>query len=660
MLDLSSLNNEQRQAVEALEGPVCVLAGAGSGKTKALTMRIANLLEHGVNPSQILAITFTNKAAREMNERVAKLLNNPMVSDALTISTFHSFCVKLIRWNIKNCQYLSEGFSIVDSDDMKALCKNAILSLNLDPAKFKPGTAMGYISDKKNHLVWYDQYDEEPNQRVWQVIYKMYQEQLIKFNRCDFDDLLFYTYLMFRDNPGMVDKLQDRYRYVLIDEYQDTNEAQYSLVKLLTSKYRNLFVVGDVDQAIYGFRGSDYTNILNFNKDYPEAKTILLEKNYRSTASVLEAANAVIENNKKRVPKKLIATTNERFPIVSFEAADERQEASWLYYKIMELVGRGPYNYKDIAILVRNNMLTKPLEDIFIVKGTPYHVVGARAFYDRAEIKDSVAYLKFAQNPKDMLSMQRVINKPKRGIGEKSVLAISNYCTNNDLGFVEAVEQLEAQNALSSIVTSAKGKAGLVALKDAIKNFRRSLKTPNSKQNPLTNKIHQYFYDVGLFEMYNPNNASPEDEEIYKNKLGNIQNFNMMAEEYRPDEENKTLENFLDHVSLMSDADTHKENENKVTIMTCHASKGLEFPVVFIVAFEESVFPSWQAVNAEAFTGSTFPIEEERRLAYVAFTRAKKQLFISYAQKRRSGYKESYNDPSRFYNEIPYQLLEEE
>lgn len=384
MLDLSSLNAEQKQAVEALNGPVCVLAGAGSGKTKALTMRIANLLEHGVKPSEILAITFTNKAAKEMKERVAKLLNDPLVSDALTISTFHAFCVRIIRWNIKNCQYLSEGFSIVDSDDMKALCKNAILSMNLDPGKFKPGTAMGYISNKKNHLVWYDQYDEmEESQKVWQTIYKIYQEQLIKFNRCDFDDLLFYTYFMLRDNPGMVDRLQDRYKYILIDEYQDTNEAQYSLVRLLTAKYRNLFVVGDVDQAIYGFRGSDYTNILNFNKDFPDAKTILLEKNYRSTASVLEAANAVIENNKKRVPKRLIATTNERFPIVSFEAADERQEANWLYYKIMDLVEQSHYRYKDIAILVRNNMLTKPLEDLFIVKGVPYHVVGARAFYDR-------------------------------------------------------------------------------------------------------------------------------------------------------------------------------------------------------------------------------------------------------------------------------------
>lgn len=256
--------------------------------------------------------------------------------------------------------------------------------------------------------------------------------------------------------------------------------------------------------------------------------------------------------------------------------------------------------------------------------------------------------------------MQRIINKPKRGIGEKSVLSISDYCTTNGLGFIEAVERLESQNALSSVVTTAKGQKGLIALKNAIKSFQQSLLLPNTDQNPLANKIHKYFYEVGLFEMYNPNTASPEDKEIYENKLGNIQNFTMMAKEYRPDEEGKTLENFMDYVSLMSDADTHKEDENKVTIMTCHASKGLEFPVVFIVAFEEYVFPSWQAVMAEQSTASSLPIEEERRLAYVAFTRAKKQLFISYAQKRRSGYKESYNDPSRFFKEIPYQLLDEE
>ena len=656
---MTSLNKEQRQAVEAIDGAVSVLAGAGSGKTKALTTRIANMLDKGISPKSILAITFTNKAAREMKERVAKLVKNPAVAESITISTFHAFCMKLLRQNINYCKYLSEGYSVIDADDAKALIKTAILGMNYDIKKFSPSTAMFYISNKKNNLVWYNEYDEEDiSMSTYQEIYKVYQEQLIAYNRCDFDDLLFYAFKMLRDNPDLTERLQDRYKYILIDEYQDTNPAQYALVRLLTQKYRNIFVVGDIDQAIYGFRGSDYTNILNFKEDFPEAKTILLEKNYRSTASILEAANAVIANNQHRIPKNLIATTNERYPIVVHEAETEKHEAFWLYNKINSL--KHKYKYQDIAILVRNNTLTKPIEDLFIVKGMPYKVVGSKGFYDRAEIKDSMAYLKIVENPHDMLSLQRIINVPKRGIGDKSVLEFTKYCASNDLGIVEAVEKLESEGNIASVCPMKKGQEGLINFKNALKNFQNALKRPNTDSDTLMNKIANYYNEMGLFKCYSPEFAKPEDRELFENKLNNIQNLVMATNEYKNKEEDKTLENFLDYISLMTDVATDKKNENKITIMTCHASKGLEFPVVFIVAMEENIFPSWQAVNQESFSGSSLGIEEERRLAYVAYTRAKKELFISYAQTRSKGFNTTSNDSSRFIEEIPYHLIEEE
>ena len=654
MIDLSSLNPEQKEAVKTIEGPVCVIAGAGSGKTKALTLRIANMVEKGIRPQNILAITFTNKAAREMKDRVNKVINNKAISDEIFISTFHSFCSRLLRNYVHELKYLKQGFSIIDSDDQKDLVKTAILNLNLDPDKFQPRAVASFISDCKNNLIKWSDLDETMTNPNFINCYREYQESLAYYNRCDFDDLLCYTVDLLKEKPNILAGLQNRYKYILVDEYQDTNPAQYVLTTLLAHTNRNLFVVGDVDQAIYGFRGSDYKNILNFQKDYPEAKIIKLEQNYRSTDIILEAANEVIKNNSHRIPKNLRTTKRSDSPIIMCETNSAIEEALWVLQKVKYEHDVRFRKYKDISILVRNNNLTHAFEDVFVSRGIPYNVVGARKFYDRKEIKDALAYFKVRMNPNDLISLKRIINYPKRDIGEKSYANIVNYCKENNLDILSAIDRLVETGDINLVLSRKKGQEALIEFRKQMDNF-----SDEDKSIPFANRLYNFLDGFGIFKELNNAEARPEDREINETRKENIISLITSSQYYMENDNEKTLENYLDYISLISDADTIKEKEDKVTIMTCHASKGLEFPVVFIVGFEEEIFPSWQAIREED-TGNGEGIEEERRLCYVAITRAKEQLYISYSTLRKTFNNISYHTPSRFLDEIPEDLLFEE
>ena len=654
MVDLSSLNPEQRKASEIIDGPVCIIAGAGSGKTKTLTLRIANMLDKGIRPQNILAITFTNKAAREMKERVTKVIGDKTISDEITISTFHSFCSRLLRTYVNNLKYLKQGFSIIDSDDQKDLAKTAILNLNLDKDKFQPRAVSSFISNCKNNLIKWSDLDETMTNPNFINCYREYQESLAYYNRCDFDDLLCYTVDLLRENPNILAGLQNRYKYILVDEYQDTNPAQYVLTTLLAQNNRNLFVVGDVDQAIYGFRGSDYKNILNFQKDYPDAQIIKLEQNYRSTDIILEAANEVIKNNSHRIPKNLRTDKRSEVPIIFCETNSATEEAIWVYQKIQYEHKVKHRQYNDISILVRNNNLTHAFEDVFVSRGIPYNVVGARKFYDRKEIKDALAYFKVKLNPNDFISLKRIINYPQRDIGEKSYANIVSYCKEHNLDILSGIDRMVETGDINLILSRKKGQEALIEFRNKMENF-----SDEDKSIPFANRLYNFLDGFGIFKELSNKDVRPEDREINETRKENIISLITSSQYYMENDDEKTLESYLDYISLISDADTIKDQEDKVTIMTCHASKGLEFPVVFIVGFEEEIFPSWQAIRAEE-SGNDEGIEEERRLCYVAITRVKEQLYISYSTLRKTFNNISYHMPSRFLEEIPEDLIVEE
>lgn len=646
MIDLNSLNPEQREAVETIDGLVCVLAGAGSGKTKALTLRIANMVDKGISPYNILAITFTNKAAREMRERVNQEINDKLISDKISISTFHSFCSKFLRNYVDRVKYLKQGFSIIDSDDQKDLVKTAIRELNLDLEKFQPKALASFISGCKNNLIKWSEVDTTVTNPNFVAIYQKYQESLAYYNRCDFDDLLCYTIDLLKENPDVLAGLRNRYKYILIDEYQDTNPAQYELTKLLAQD--NLFVVGDIDQAIYGFRGSDFRNILNFKKDFPNTKIMKLEQNYRSTNVILEAANAVIQNNLLRVPKNLRTDKQSDTNIIVCETNSAMEEALWVLKNIQYEHEANSRRFGDFAILVRTNSLTHAFEDTFISHNIPYNVVGARKFYDRKEIKDVLAYLRVKVNPNDFLSLKRIINYPKRDIGEKSFENIEKYCKEHNLDILSAIDRLVETGDINLVLSRKKGQEALI-------NFRKQMENFSNENISFANKLYNFLEGFGIFADLD-SVSNPEDREINETRKENIISLITSSQYYMENEKDKTLENFLDYVSLISDADTMKDDDDKVTILTCHASKGLEFPVVFIVGFEEEVFPSWQAIRGER-AGDDEGIEEERRLCYVAITRAKEQLYISYSNMRKTFNNIAYHIPSRFLEEIPRDLI---
>ncbi|MBR2718118.1 MAG: DNA helicase PcrA [Clostridia bacterium] len=636
-MDLSMLNPQQRLAAETLEGPVLILAGAGSGKTRALTCRVANLMDHGVPAWSILALTFTNKAAKEMKERIVQLVGD-QAEDAW-ISTFHSTCARILRRDIEKLGY-SRSFVIYDDDDQGAVLKEILKRFNIDE-KFLPVREIKVkISDAKNKLMtpdeWFAKSERDYRSQMLHDVFTEYEKRLRELNALDFDDLLVKTLTLLAEHPPVLDYYRNKFRYVLVDEYQDTNYAQYMLVKLLTDHSRNLCVVGDDDQSIYGWRGADIRNILDFEKDYPDAKVIKLEQNYRSTANILDAANQVIAHNAGRKEKALWTETGEGESIKLFCAGDEREEAAWVADRIRHLYRHGE-PYGNVAVLYRTNAQSRVIEEMLMRAGIPYKVFGGLKFYDRKEVRDIIAYLRVIVNPADDISLRRIINVPKRSIGETTVQELMNHARDNDMPLYSALTDMPEN--LSARARKCVGEffmlmTMLVAMKEAL---------------PLTDFVKFLVEKTGLMEQY-----QKEDTDESRARVENIQEFMGAVEEFARGTENVTLEDYLENVALVTDMDRAEDDKGFITLMTLHSAKGLEYPTVFMVGLEEGIFPSSRSLLDEN------RVEEERRLCYVGITRAQKRLFISRANQRMLYNQVNHNPPSRFLDEIPERLLEDE
>ncbi|WP_018130292.1 DNA helicase PcrA [Effusibacillus pohliae] len=634
---LQGLNPEQRQAVETTEGPLLILAGAGSGKTSVMTRRIAYLMaHHHVQPWNILAITFTNKAAKEMNERVQKLVGEQ--AGDIWMSTFHSMCVKILRREAQRLGYES-NFSILDTDDQMAAIKQCMLDLNYDMKKFDPAAIHWKISAAKNELIGPDQFRQRAGRSLLDTaaanVYREYQYKLNSINALDFDDLIFKTVQLFEEQPDVLEAYQEKFRYIHVDEYQDTNRAQYKLVSLLAGKYRNLCVVGDSDQAIYRWRGADISNILNFERDYPDARVIKLEQNYRSTGTILDAANAVIRHNTRRKEKNLWSAKGKGEKISIYAALDQADEAAYVIAKIQEHVGKGG-QFRDCTVLYRANAQSRALEEAFLQAAIPYKIIGGMTFYDRREIKDVMAYLKAISNPQDEISLLRIVNVPKRNIGEGTIKRLLDFAHDNDLTLLEAMGRAEEADL------------GVKAT-DAVKTFHLLMTDLHFLQEGLTvtEFVQEVLKRTGYREMYA---ISPKEED--QNRLENIDELLTVTRAF--DRRRRgTLADFLAETSLLSDADKEiGKKDNAVHMMTMHASKGLEFPVVFLVGAEESIFPHERSLDTPE------GIEEERNLCYVAITRAQEKLHITYCTERTIFGQVQMNEPSRFLTEIPEELVE--
>ena len=617
------LNNEQLKAVNHIDGPMLVLAGAGSGKTKVLTSRIANLIENGVSPYNILAITFTNKAAKEMKDRVVRLIGG--AANNIQISTFHSLGLKILKENYNLLGY-ERNFTIIDSDDVLTIIKKIIKDLNLAKDRYNPRELRNKISSAKNEMMGVDAFSKvEFDQNIVEV-YKRYIKKLKNGNSIDFDDLLILPIRLFKNYPSILEDYQDKYKYILIDEYQDTNEAQYTLSKLLAAKYRNLFVVGDNDQAIYAFRGANYKNILNFEKDYPETKTILLEENYRSTKTILNAANSVIKNNRERKDKNLWSNNDEGSKIKYRVVSNEKEEASFVGNEIKELISKG-IKEEEIAVLYRTNAQSRVVEEEMLKKNIKYKVVGSFYFYNRKEIKDLLCYLRLINNHKDDVSLLRIINTPKRGIGEKTLDNLTNIAMENNTAIYEAItngKELEFKKLIEEL-------------------------TQDSEMLSLTELIDNIINKSGIKKELTSSKLL--EDEI---RLENLNEFKSITKSYEEEYGSATLGDFLEEISLVSDMTEHQDGSNRVNLMTVHSVKGLEFDYVFIVGMEEGIFPHYNAIN----DGGNAAIEEERRLCYVAITRAKKELTITTAESRMLFGNTNRNMPSRFIEEIDKQYLD--
>ena len=619
---LENLNDMQLKAVKHKDGPLLILAGAGSGKTRVLTTRIAYLIENGVSSSEILAITFTNKAAKEMKERIEALVGKT----SIWASTFHSFGVKLLRENFEKLGY-KNNFVIMDSDDSLTLVKKILKDLGYDPKRFNPNMIRNKISSNKSEFVMPDEYKKfvhgEEDDVIYKV-YKKYQELLFKNNSVDFDDLLILPIRLFRENPSVLSYYQEKYKYILVDEYQDTNEAQYILIKMLASKYRNIACVGDNDQSIYMFRGANYKNILNFEKDYPDAEVIMLEQNYRSTKNILDAANSVIKNNTFRKDKNLWSNGEVGDKITFYKAFDEVDEVFYIIRKIKELISKG-VGYKDIAILYRTNAQSRVFEQEFLKQNLPFRIVGSFYFYSRKEIKDLLAYLRLIHNPDDNVSLERCINTPKRGIGPKTISEIESSASFYNTSMFEAIND---------------GKA--LEFKNIILKLRNELENCS-----LTEFIDKVLDESGMREALK--NEKSLEADI---RLENLEEFKSVTKNFEERVGVISLEDFLLEVSLVSDIEEYKDDPNRVTLMTVHSVKGLEYPYVFIAGMEEGLFPHKNCYSPDE-------LEEERRLMYVAITRAMKKLYITAAKKRMIYGVESPSILSRFVKEIDPVLIEE-
>ena len=636
-MNLNDLNPMQRRAAETLEGPVLILAGAGSGKTRTLTYRVANLLEHGVKAWHILALTFTNKAAREMRERIERLAG----ADAgeAWIGTFHSICCRILRRDIEKLGY-ERSFTIYDDDDQQRVIKAVLKELDIDEKFLPPKAVSADISDAKNRLLSPDEWLQKRggdyrSQKTHDVMTR-YEQRLRAANALDFDDLLVKTLQLFVEHPPVLEYYQGRFQYVHVDEYQDTNYAQYQLVRLITRESRNLCVVGDDDQSIYGWRGADIRNILDFEKDFPDTTVIKLEQNYRSTANILDAANQIIAHNEGRKEKELWTEDGEGEKITLYAAADERDEAAWICQRIRQLQ-RGGTPYGSIAILYRMHALSRVLEETLMRAGIPYHVYGGTRFYDRREVRDVLAYLRVIQNPADDISLSRIINVPKRAIGDSTVEQLTQYARQNNMSLYAAVtappdtlasRARKSVNDFSSLIVS------LLLAKETL---------------PLSEFVQKVIDDSGLIAQY-----QKEENEENQARIENIREFMGAVTEFEQKSEDKSLFAFLENVALVTELDNQDSAPSFVTMMTLHSAKGLEYDAVFMSGMEEGIFPSARAMQEDN------RVEEERRLCYVGVTRARKLLHLSYARRRMLFNQMQFNAPSCFLQEIPKRLIREE
>ena len=641
---LTGMNDKQAEAVQTTEGPLLIMAGAGSGKTRVLTHRIAYLIdEKMINPWNILAITFTNKAAREMRERAMAL--NPATSETL-IATFHSMCVRILRREADHIGY-NRNFTIVDPGEQRTLMKRILKNLNLDPKKWNERAILGTISNAKNDLLDEVAYEHQAGDMYTQIVakcYKAYQEELRRSEAMDFDDLIMMTLRLFDKNPDVLAYYQQRYQYIHVDEYQDTNHAQYQLVKLLASRFKNICVVGDADQSIYGWRGADMQNILDFEKDYPEAKVVLLEENYRSTKKILQAANEVIKNNRNRRPKKLWTQNDDGEQIVYYRANDERDEAVFVASTIDNIIREEGKNFKDFAVLYRTNAQSRTIEEALLKSNIPYTMVGGTKFYSRKEIRDVISYLNLIANPADNISFERVVNEPKRGVGPGTLEKIRTFAYEQNMSLLDA----SANIMLSPI--KVKAAQGVYDFANMILNLRDQLDGLSITEAVEAVLDKSGYLDALSMQQTLESQARIENIEEFMSVTKNFDETNTDGTEDETGVDR--LGRFLNDLALIADTDDGDMEAAEVTLMTLHAAKGLEFPVVFLIGMEEGVFPLSRASEDPE------ELEEERRLAYVGITRAEEILFLTNANTRTLFGKTSYNRPSRFLREISDDLLQ--
>lgn len=636
---IEGLNKQQADAVKTTAGPMLILAGAGSGKTKVLTCRIAYLLEQGVRPWRILAITFTNKAAAEMRERVDKMAG--AAAKDVWLFTFHAFCARLLRRELEHLDGYAYGnnFAIYDSADSKNLVKQVLKEMDLDEKRFQPSSICARISNAKNQLQTPEEFAREAGdffeQKVAQV-YEAYQTKLQANNALDFDDLLLLTLKLLQTNAEVRARYQEKFDYLMVDEYQDTNHAQYLLTKILAAGHRNICVVGDADQSIYGWRGADIQNILDFEKDYPDAKLVKLEQNYRSTQVILDAANAVIENNTGRKPKNLWTDKGNGAEITYFQAVDERDEARFVVEQLQSLQHKQGMKLGDMAVLYRTNTQSRVFEEMLVKSGISYTMVGGTKFYERKEIKDIIAYLRVIFNPSDSLSLLRIINVPRRGIGEATLARLQAHASENDMNLFDVLSASADIPGLSS---------RFVSKLDELASVIFEL-IGEAAELPVKKLIEDVIHKTGYLEELEQGKTVQD-----QSRIDNLQELLSVAEDFAKTGEEDTLENFLSHVALVSDIDDAEMADEALTLMTLHSAKGLEFPAVFLVGMEEGIFPHARTMMDEE------EIEEERRLCYVGITRAERFLFLSNARVRTIFGRTAPHPPSRFLNEIPSDLV---
>ncbi len=635
---LKTLNEQQKKAVKHKDGPMLIVAGAGSGKTRVLTHRIANLIYHeGVNPVNIFAVTFTNKAADEMKERVQRLIAED--SGGLWVSTFHSSCVKILHREVEKIGYES-NFVIFDTTDQKTLVKDILKELNIDTKKFKPYSVVSAISSAKNDLISADEYlGNDYFSKVVEDVYQIYQQRLRENNALDFGDLIMKTVELFANNPLVLKHYQQRFKYIMVDEYQDVNHAQYKLINLLAKEHRNLCVVGDDDQGIYAFRGADIENILSFEDDYPEAKVVKLEQNYRSTKNILDAAYHVVSNNSNRKAKRLWTENDSGRALSLYKALSGSDEASYIAGEIKKLKRSENKTFSDFAVLYRTNAQSRRLEQRFLKQDIPYRMIGGQKFYDRKEIKDILYYLRFIYNPADDISLNRIINVPRRGIGPTTLQRLKDFALANEINLWDAIKRVDEIDTITK------------SYNNKVKVFKELIQYLQRKVDDMS--IFN-FVELVLDKTGYVDELKAENTDEAKGRIENINELMTSIEEFASDNDPATLEGFLDEVALIADVDNLDEDAEAVILMTLHSAKGLEFPVVFLAGLEEELLPHKRSLEEAG------GIEEERRLCYVGMTRAEQKLYLSYANSRKVYGRVKYCTPSRFISEIPNELFNDE